>query len=125
MTGRLALIVEDDQKLADIFAAALTSAGFETEIIYMGDEALTRLATLTPAIVVLDLHLPNVSGWQILRQIQADQRLAKTRVIVVTADALKAQDIRGVADLVLLKPISINQLRDMASRLSPSGSLEP
>lgn len=119
MTKPLALIVEDDRKLAEIFSLAIDSADFETEIVHDGSEALTRLAAIVPALVLLDLHLPNVSGRQILREIQADQRLAQTRVIITTADALMAEELRSLTDLVLLKPISITQLRDMAVRLRP------
>ncbi len=119
MTNHLALIIEDDQKLAAIFAQALQMAEFETEIIHDGEMALARLAETRPAVVVLDLHLPNVSGADILRQIKADTRLAKTRVMLATADSVMAETLRSKADLVLLKPISFIQLRDLAARLRP------
>ncbi len=119
MTNHLALIIEDDQKLAAIFALALQMAEFETEIIHDGEMALARLAETRPAVVVLDLHLPNVSGADILRQIKADTRLAKTRVMLATADSFMAETLRSEADLVLLKPISFTQLRDLATRLRP------
>ena len=115
----LALIIEDDPKLSIIFAQALQQAEFETNVVEDGNTALVRLAETVPAAVVLDLHLPDVSGDKILRQIRADKRLAKTRVILATADALMAQSLRKDSDLVLLKPISFNQLRDLASRLRP------
>lgn len=117
MTHPLALIIEDDPKLADIFSLALKSAEFETEIVSDGNQALTWLANKTPSIIVLDLHLPYVSGKEILRQIQADDRLANTRVMLATADALMADSLREEVDLVLLKPISVSQLRDLAARL--------
>jgi DNA-binding response OmpR family regulator len=115
----LALIIEDDPKLSVIFAQALRQAEFDIEVIDDGNTALTRLAETVPAVVVLDLHLPGVSGDKILRQIRADERLAATRIMLATADALMAQGLRHNADLVLLKPISFNQLRDLASRLRP------
>lgn len=115
----LALIVEDDQKQATIFAQALRMAEFETEVIRDGNEALSRLAAVAPAVVVLDLHLPQVGGKDILQQIRADSRLDNTRVILATADALLADSLQLEADLVLLKPISFGQLRDLAKRLRP------
>jgi len=120
MTKPLALIIEDDRKLADIFSLALRSAEFETEVVHDGAQALTRLAAVVPAIIILDMHLPHISGKQILGQIQADERFARTRVIITTADALIAEDLQDDTDLVLLKPVSVTQLRDMASRLRPS-----
>jgi DNA-binding response OmpR family regulator len=116
----LALIVEDDQKQATVFAQALKMAQFEIEVIRDGNEALSRLAAVVPAVVVLDLHLPQVGGKDILQQIRADSRLDNTRVILATADALLADSLQSEADLVLLKPISFGQLRDLAKRLRPA-----
>jgi DNA-binding response OmpR family regulator len=122
MSNPLALIIEDDPDAATIFSEALQAAGFETEIVRTGDKALKRLAVTTPDAVVLDLHLPHVSGTDILRQIRADARLAKTRIIIATADPRLAELLRGQADLVFLKPISFSQLRDLAARLRPAAS---
>lgn len=119
MSNTLALIIEDDEYLADIFSLTLQEAEFEIEVVKDGQAALTRLAAVTPALVVLDLHLPYLSGEKILRQIRADKRLAGTRVMVTTADAIMAENLREEADLVLLKPISPVQLRDLARRLHP------
>jgi CheY-like chemotaxis protein len=94
-------------------------ADFETEIIQNGREALNRLSEVVPALVVLDLHLPEVAGKDIFEQIKADERLVKTRVMLATADPLLAESLRAGVNLVLLKPISFNQLRDLASRFRP------
>jgi CheY-like chemotaxis protein len=118
MDDRSALIIEDDSDLALIFAEALQAAGFDTGIVRHGDHALARLAVAAPDIVVLDLHLPHVSGADILRQIRTDERLAHTRVIVATADPRMADMLQDQPDLVLLKPISFSQLRDLAARLA-------
>jgi DNA-binding response OmpR family regulator len=117
MDNRLALIVEDDRDEANLFAKALETAGFETEVARAGDTALARLAVLVPDVVVLDLGLPQVLGTDVLRQIRSNPRLAKTRVIVVTGDPPRAESLRGEADLVLLKPIGFNQLCGLAERL--------
>ncbi len=119
MTLPLALIIEDDPKLAHIFGEALRAAEFEAEIISDGHVAADRLAATIPAVVVLDLHLPEVSGEAILHQIRADERLAGTSVMVATADPHLAETLRNQADLVLIKPISFGQLRDLAKRLRP------
>ena len=117
-----ALIIEDDADLAIIFAEAIKAAGFETQIIRDGRIALTQLVTSAPSIVVLDLHLPNVSGATILDKIRTDARLTQTLVIVTTADARLADMLQTKADLVLVKPISFGQLRDLARRLKSSVS---
>jgi CheY-like chemotaxis protein len=117
--SNLALVIEDDPDLSTIFSEALTAAQFEPEIIRDGALALERLAVTLPSVVVLDLHLPNVSGAEILDKIRADSRLAKTRVILATADARMAEALqkKDQADLVLVKPVSFGQLRDLANRM--------
>jgi len=122
MSDSFALIIEDDEDLSVIFSEALQAAGFDTEIARAGDTALARLAVTSPEVVVLDLHLPRVAGMDILHQIRADPRLAGTRVIVATAHPRMAESLRDEADLVLLKPISFSQLRDLAAIL---GSARP
>ncbi len=119
MKHGLAFVVEDDPDLSVIFAQALQAAGFETEVIRDGQVALTRLAQVQPVVVVLDLHLPHISGDAILRHIRTDARLTQTRVIVATADPVMADTLQTEADLVLIKPISFSQLRDLAVRLRP------
>ena len=113
----LALIIEDDLDLSEIFSIALRSDGFETELVRDGKQALERLAGTPPAIILLDLHLPHVDGATILRKIHENDRYAGTGVIVTTADAQMADGVRGKADLVLLKPVSVDQLRELAKRL--------
>lgn len=117
MGDLFALIVEDETDLAIIFSKALQEAGFETQIVRAGDTALMWLSSTTPQIVVLDLHLPRVSGEEVLDQIRADERLATTKVIIATADPRMAETLQDRADLVLLKPIGFSQLRDLAARL--------
>ena len=122
MSNQLALIIEDSQTQALIMAEALRAAGFQTEVISTGDAAIERLAAVVPDIVVLDLHLPGVSGTDILRHIRAEARLEQIRVIVVTVEPQAADIIQDEADLVLLKPIDFAQLRDLAARL---GAINP
>jgi DNA-binding response OmpR family regulator len=124
MSSLSALIVEDDQDLAIIFARALQEAGFETQIVRAGDTALMWLSSTTPDVVVLDLYLPRVSGEDILHQIRADPRLAGIRVIIATADPQLAKVLQEEADLVLIKPIGFGQLRDLAARLGFTTSVE-
>ena len=115
----LALVIEDDIEQLAIFTHALQLAEFETEAIRDGQKALNRLAETEPSVVILDLHLPYVSGKEILRRIRTSDRLQETKIILATADHAAAEIIRQDADLVLIKPISFIQLRDLAMRLRP------
>lgn len=115
----LSLIIEDDEDLSEIFHEALHAAGFETEIIRNGSDALERLNSVVPEVVILDLHLPQIAGAVILKHIRSQRRLARTSVIVTTADAIMGEQVRDTADFVLIKPISFRQLRDLTARLNP------
>lgn len=116
MSKPLALIIEDDPEIGNILSLSLENE-FAIEIIQDGREALTRLAEIVPALIMLDLYLPTVSGMDIFQQIRSDDRLKTAKVIVCTADALHAESLRSQADLVLLKPISPIQVRELASRV--------
>jgi CheY-like chemotaxis protein len=118
MNKPLAIIVEDEFDLATIFSEALKAGGFETTVIGDGAEALESLKTLTPDVLILDLHLPNVSGKEILEHIRDEERLTDTKVLVTTADAHMGEMVEEQADLVLLKPISFMQLQILAKRLA-------
>ena len=118
MPKPLAIIVEDDSNLSRIFSLALQT-DFETEVYGDGNTAFMRMANAEPTLVVLDLNLPGLQGKDILADIRADQRLANTRVILCTADERQAELLREQADIVMLKPVSPAQLRQIASRLIP------
>jgi len=119
MDNPLALVIEDSSDVAAVVAQALEMLNFKTEVIYSGDVALKRLATTKPALVILDLNLPRVSGAEILRYMRADERLAKTCVIITSAHPEIAEDISHTADLVLLKPVDMRQLCSLVEQLSP------
>ena len=121
----LAFIIEDDDEQVSIFAEALKLAEYETEIAQDGELALSRLGKIVPDLILLDLHLPSVSGRAILSRIRASERLADTRVIIATAAPNAAEMVRHEADLVLIKPISFIQLRDLATRMRPPDTLTP
>ena len=120
MTEPFALIVEDDVDLSEIFREALSAAGYYTEVIRDGLVAQERLREITPTVVILDIHLPHVSGKTLLRQIHSAPHLKETRIVVTTADSQAAEFLRDNADLVMVKPISFVQLRDLTKRLNPA-----
>jgi len=114
-----ALIIEDHLDSAEFFATALSESGFETEIIRSGQDAIGRLSDVVPDLIILDLNLPHVHGSEILKAVRSDERLADTRVIVATTHWQGAEEVEQEADLVILKPIGFEQLRDLASRFLP------
>jgi len=115
-TKPLAVIIEDNEDQNLVFTTAMQQAGFDTESILDGRTAQTRLQALTPQLIILDLHIPEVNGEELLRQIRVTPRLADVRVLLATADAALANDLQSLADLVLLKPISFAQLKQLGKR---------
>ena len=116
----IAFVIEDDQDLSNIFTEALKAAGYQVETIRDGAIAQQRLKEVTPELVILDMHLPHVDGATLLTQIRADEQIKNTRVILATADALLGEYYDKKADLVLVKPISFSQLRDLTARYKKS-----
>jgi CheY-like chemotaxis protein len=113
------IVIEDYEDTANVFRWALDMAGYDVEIVKDGAVAQKRLQEIVPDLIILDIHIPNISGDKLLNQIRADERLSKSLVFLATADANMAAQLRDQAELVLLKPISPTQLRDLAERFRP------
>lgn len=113
----LALVIEDDPDAAFIFRRAMEANGCDVTVIMRGDDAQEALKTLRPVVILLDLHLPAVSGVELLRQIRDNDEMQDTRVILLTADHATADMIEASADMVLLKPATYSQVRDLVGRI--------
>jgi DNA-binding response OmpR family regulator len=119
MSLPLALILEDDPKLAELYETVLKQCKYETRIIESGQEAQQTLKTFVPDLILLDIHLPYVSGMEILEQIKSDKRLKVIPVIVMTADLYTVKELNGQVEYVILKSHGISRLREIATRIHP------
>ncbi len=115
--SELGIVIEDDEDLASIFTEALQQAGYTVETLRDGLSAQRRLFHIQPQVVVLDMHIPIISGEDILKQIRSDERLSDTIIVMATADARLGETYTDIADYVLIKPITFVQLRDLTARL--------
>ena len=113
------MIVEDDPFLSLLFAHALQDINYETEVITDGRYALERLRAAPPALLLLDLHLPFLSGADILEAIKQDGRFAHTKIMLVTADIPMSMQLHDEADHTVHKPVDIFHLQRLANRLKP------
>lgn len=118
-TQSLAIVIEDNEDQNLIFSTAMEQAGYAIESFENGAVAWNRLREITPDLIILDLHIPGISGRDILGSIRGNGRFAETLVFIATADAVQAEELRAQADLVLLKPVSFSQLTLLASRCIP------
>jgi DNA-binding response OmpR family regulator len=112
------LIVDDDHDMSAAMARALRMAGYSSRVAENGALALEAVAARTPAVVLLDMLMPVMDGWQCARELRA--RYGNTiPIIVVTA----AEDARGRgeaigADAVLGKPFELDELFRLIKRHS-------
>ena len=107
------LIVEDDPDIAELVGRYLDKAGFTTERVGSGKDALNAIALKAPDLLVLDLMLPQVDGLEICRRVRANDGTAAMPIIMLTARAEESERIVGLelgADDYLAKPFSPNEL---------------
>lgn len=106
------LIVEDDTVIADGMARHLVAAGFDPVVVGRGELGLARLRFENPDVCVLDLMLPELDGFEVLRRLQADGE-ERTPVILLTAKGEHDDKLAGLrrgADDYIVKPFSPSEL---------------
>jgi DNA-binding response OmpR family regulator len=107
------LVVEDDRDIAELVERYLQKAGFSTEVLSSGRDALKALAERPPDLLILDLMLPQVDGLEICRVARGNSRTAAIPIIMLTARADESERIVGLeigADDYIAKPFSPNEL---------------
>jgi two-component system alkaline phosphatase synthesis response regulator PhoP len=108
-TGAQILIVDDDKEIVRLVRAYLEKAGYQVLTAYDGETALHILRRDRPALVVLDLMLPDRDGWDITRLVRGDPGLAETPIIMLTARVDDTDKIIGLelgADDYVTKPFN-------------------
>jgi len=115
-----ALIIEDDRDIVALFRHVMDLAGYRTEIVLHGGVAVEYLSKATPDIVLLDLGLPGVSGVEILRMMRSDERLKNVPVVVITAHSHLIETLPVKPQLVLIKPVNVEQMTNLVLRICPT-----
>lgn len=103
---KLILLIEDDPFLIDIYTIKLKEEGYAIEIADDGEEAMAKIKELKPNLILLDIVLPNVNGWEILRRIKKDGGLKDLKIIILSNLAEKEEVEKGMgfgADKYLVK----------------------
>lgn len=120
--SRLVLVVDDFDDTRELYATALADAGFAVAEAIDGQEALDRVGEAPPAIVVMDLSMPVVDGWEATRRLKANPATAGIIVIALTGHSTnlgieKARDAGAAA--VLSKPCLPHDLVALVKALMP------
>jgi CheY-like chemotaxis protein len=100
------LLVEDEEESRETLRELLELEGYDVETAVNGQEALDKLQSLAPCLIVLDLFMPVMDGWEFLERLRADGRLAKINVVVTTSAAQNTpSDVP-----VFVKPLDFDRL---------------
>jgi len=112
MTGSLAtvLICDDEPSLRELIRVSL-DGGYDFAEADNGVDSLALARSLRPDVVILDMMMPRRSGLEVLEELRNDDRLAKTPVIVLTAQpATREEALRAGADVVMVKPFEPDEI---------------
>lgn len=107
------LVVEDEKTIAELIAEALKRRGYRVEAVHDGDGGLYAVETTLPDLVILDVMLPGMDGWEVCRRIRENPATKGIPVLMLTArrderDLLAGFDVG--ADDYMKKPFSVNEL---------------
>jgi two-component system phosphate regulon response regulator PhoB len=112
-TGERVLVVDDEADIVDLVAYHLVKAGYRVSMASSGTEALEAARRDRPALIVLDLMLPGMSGYEVIEQIRAADATRHIAVLMLTARREESDRIQGLslgADDYLTKPFSPQEL---------------
>ncbi len=121
--GRL-LLVEDNEDSRVMLTRRLQRRGFAVRTAEDGVEAVAMVRAEAPELLLLDLSLPHMDGWEVARTLRADPALAGLPIIALTAHAMDGQRDRALAagcDEFATKPIDFPALIALIARLLPAG----
>ncbi len=120
-TRRPILVVEDDPDVRDLLSRRLTHLGHDVLVAASGEEALELADESPPSLVVLDIRLPGIDGWEVLRRLRARPATSGAGVLVVSV--LDPTENHPVVDGYLIKPFRIASVdRLVAGILSGVGA---
>lgn len=113
------LVVDDNRDNVEILRAFLESRGYSIAVAEDGKTALGMLEEVDPALVLLDVMMPGMDGWQVCRTIKNHPDFGDIRVMMVTAKGGfedKYEGMRSGADDYVVKPIDLKELEEKVKR---------
>lgn len=127
MAAGTILIVEDEDNIALALEHLLGREGYQLSRVADGALALDAVRELRPDLILLDVMLPNMSGYEICQQLRQDDDLAEVRILIMTARGTEIERRKGLAmggDGFITKPFELSELRREVARLmtGPGGS---
>ena len=120
------LLVEDNPENRDMLSRRLIRRGFEVEFAEDGAEAVQKAKDASPALILMDLSLPIMDGWEATRRIKADAQTAAIPVIALTAHAMSSdreQALNAGCDDYDTKPVDLERLLGKMQALLADGGV--
>lgn len=118
---KVIVCIEDEPEMIDLVQLILKRADFEFVGVVGGQTGLSKVRELKPDLVLLDLMMPDMDGWEVYRQMKADDNLKDIPVIVVTAKAQSIDKVLGLhiarVDDYVTKPFSPKELLESVSKV--------
>lgn len=121
------MVVEDDRALADVLRYNLSQAGYEVHVASDGRDAINQSRVKLPDLVVLDVMIPVVDGFEVSKQLRAQPQTRGTRIIMLTAKGEESDQMVGFsvgADDYVVKPFSVKLLLERIKALLRRGSAD-
>ena len=119
--NRRVIYIEDEQEMIDLVRLILSRKGFEVEGAGGGREGLEAVRQSPPDLVLLDLMMPDMDGWDVYQQMKADENTREIPVIVVTAKAQNIDKVLGLhiakVEDYISKPFSPQELIDSVEKV--------
>jgi CheY-like chemotaxis protein len=109
MAGRI-LVVDDSKLVTDIVKLRLEMCGYEVRLAYSGEEALQRIADEVPDLMVLDVQMPGIDGYEVCRRLRDNPGLDDLRIIMLTSSDDKHAAFEAGVDDYLNKDIDLLNL---------------
>jgi len=118
--GSLVLVIDDDPAVCDLMTRTLAVEGFLVETTTSAADGQRRAREIRPDVIILDVVMPNLNGWEVLVALKSDPYLADIPVIMLTVVEEKDRALAlGAADY-LLKPIDRRCLIDLLQKYHPA-----
>jgi CheY-like chemotaxis protein len=120
------LIVDDDPDNLEMVAAYLQLRGFTVATAQRGPEALTLAFASPPQVVLMDVGMPDMDGWEATRQLKADRRTKDAVILAVTGYAVAAYEAKSMevgADGFVAKPFDIEALAAVIANILRTGRI--
>ncbi len=119
--NRYILCIEDETEMIDLIRIILERKGFEVEGATGGEDGLKKIRERKPDLVLLDLMMPDIDGWEVYQQMKANETTRDTPVIIVTAKAQNIDKVLGLqiakVDDYISKPFSPEDLLSSVERV--------